>query len=193
MRYLPLLLALAACVPTVADEPAVPEMAPIRMVDAVIHGDTRFDPLERIIVADSLEAWRRFTDGRARISIVWDFDGSSLDRLALAGEPILSRMPAWVPPGNEAGAVDAGIIYVVADKCPSLRACVLHELGHYLGMQHVTFHGAVMAAHNPGDAFTTADRYECALRGLCAPLRLDRTTVTTTVDPHIAPVFPEYP
>lgn len=168
MKRALLALAAAACareadVPISAFSP--PELRPL-VVDRTIHGDTRFEPLERELAERACLAWGRFSAGRIRLAIVWDY--SETNFLAIADEPHMVRMSAAASPPRVAGVVLEQEIRIVPGNAPELYPVILHELGHFVGLEHVPSTRAVMAPRNPAWLFTADDRAECQRVGLCA-------------------------
>ncbi len=163
------LLALIGCAhPAIVEAPVDVVIPPI-VTDATIHGDTRWDPvLERPIAEACTGALYLLTRGRARVPIVWDATPETFMGISEAREPMLLRTPWWLAPVEVGGATPDRTIRVVPEHCPSLRACMCHELGHFVGLQHLP-PGArgVMSARNPEEHFTAADRAECERIGLC--------------------------
>jgi hypothetical protein len=138
---------------------------------ANVHGDARFDADERRDVERAAEAWRRMTRGRVDFRIYWDrgplHDGyreivpvSYLDLHGSTGEPAC-------------GGVRGGVLMLVRDpyRCRPLYPIVLHELGHFAGIEHhVDRPGAVMHWEGPNAwTLTAADEWLCEKEGVCAP------------------------
>lgn len=185
MRALALLL-LASCAyyeDRVADVGSL--LAPVD--ERVIHGDTDFTPRERAAAEKSCLEYQTFTRGRVRLSVVWDIDELNYVN---PPTPVLYRA---VSGGTEGGSVRGDRMWWFPDKCPDLQACIMHEYGHLLGLDHFATPGHVMSAHNPVHRFGPLDYAECERVGVCRDRKLDVTTVTVTTDPAIPNVWPEYP
>lgn len=121
--------------------------------------------MERIIVETASKRWYRFTSGRARLAIVWDYDKATY--LELADSPHLIRTPSDVAPPGIGGRVQENEIRIVATVCPELLSCVMHEFGHFIGLQHVAGDRSVMSERNPVSEFSPRDRDQCVSHGLC--------------------------
>lgn len=138
-------------------------------VDRTIHGDTRFEREERLLAEYACESWQRFSAGRIRFAIVWDYDEHRF--VDLAEQPHMVRLPLYLVPqhGLErvAGRVDGNEIRVAADACPELFPCMLHELGHFAGLDDLDVDGVVMSRRRTGWTFKYADKVECIRVGLC--------------------------
>lgn len=174
------------------DRPEVP--AAPHVVEATMHGDANFSPAERATIESSAGAWGAFTNGRARLHIVWDY--TDVTFLELASKPHIRRLrPEDVESKTTAGwEYNETDIALMPDRCPIFMGCALHELGHFLGLAHVTEDGCVMSAWNPPSSFQPADLAECIRVGLCVkPRPKDVTTVTVTVDPAIPRIDPTPP
>lgn len=193
-RALSLVLLASACA---YYEDRLPVASPDQITAVVsytVHGDTNFTPAERSAIEWSAAEWSRFTDGRARLKLVWDY--SELTYMALHEQPHIRRLyPDDVVSGTVAGweynHVDVALM---PDRCPVLAACALHELGHLVGLGHVLQSGCVMSAWNPANTFQAPDLTECQRVNLCSkPRPKDVTTVTVTIDPAIPNVEPNYP
>ena len=193
MRLALLSVLLVAC----AYEDSLPVASPDSITTAVsytIHGDANFTPAERSTIEWAAGEWGRFTDGRARIRMVWDY--TDVTYMAFQSVPHLRRLrPEDVPSPTVAGwEYDHVNIALMPDLCPVFVGCALHELGHLVGLGHVMQSGCVMSAWNPASTFQPPDLTECQRVGLCGkPRPKDVTTVTVTVDPSIPNVTPEYP
>jgi hypothetical protein len=183
-------LGFLACVGCVPAAPPVTEMEPAA-VDALFHGDTRFDRRERQVFESKLEAFRVFTEGRVRLGVTWDLDEENYMGIVLSGAYTVLRSPATYA-GKHGGKTEARMIRLVPDVCMDFGACALHELGHFVGFEHVKVPGSVMSEKNPGAVFTVADRAQCVQLGLCSRAGY-ATTVTLTVDKDIPNVGGEYP
>lgn len=160
----------ASCRPAPVVEARVEDVRvrPI-VVDRTIHGDTRFYREERFLAEYACEAWQRFSAGRVRFAIVWDYDEAHF--VELAELPHIVRTPQYLAPqrGRErvGGWVDGNEIHVVPDNCPELYPCVLHELGHFAGLEDLGEPGAIMSRRYTGWKFNEADRAECIRVGRC--------------------------
>jgi len=169
---LALAVGISCAPPRIAEVPI--EALSIRpfVVDKTIHGDTRFYREERILAEYACESWARFSSGRIRLAIVWDYDEEHF--LSLADKPHLVRLPVELVPqrGTErqAGRVDGNEIRLAPDACPELFPCLAHELGHFAGLDDLDVDGAIMSRRRTGWTFTRADRDECARIGLCERL-----------------------
>jgi len=160
------------------------------IVSRTLHGDTRCPEHARIAFAAALGTYASVTDGRARLQVRWDLDNASL--MTLSTEPIVLCVDTLPP--HAGGKTDGDVIKLAPLACPDEYACALHEIGHYLGMQHLEHGHGVMAERNPSRSFSDADFVELFRLGLYAPHRRpDFTTVTLTIDPSIPRIEPEYP
>jgi hypothetical protein len=159
--------------------------------ERVIHGDTQFSPAERAAAERACYEWATFTRGLHRLTIRWDLDDTNYLTLPA---PRLYRVNPTPETGSAGGRVDAtDNIWWVPDRCTDIQACIMHELGHVLGLQHVAQSHQVMSAVNPAHTFGLADHDECVRVGACRALKSDITTVTVTVDPIVPNVQPDYP
>jgi hypothetical protein len=169
-----------ACAPSVVHEQGVATTASssepqrARVLASTIHGDVRFNREERLLVESAAEAWHYFTQGRVRFAVVWDW--SSDTYMALAKKPHMIRVPAREDKvelldaregGRTRGYVREAEIGIVAERCDELYPVVMHELGHFAGLEHVRLGGSVMHRTSPGGRFTEADGEECVRVGLC--------------------------
>ncbi len=170
--------------------PAVPE-APRRTADVTVHGDTRFLPRERLIAETKAHELEALTDGRARVTFLWDYDEENF--LRLSSQPHMLRVPRDFTRNGVVGTFKGGEIGIAADVCRDLGACILHELGHLVGMDDVPDANAAMSLVNAAPHFGAADRAECIRVGLCSVSPRNVTTVTVTVDPSVPSIEPNYP
>lgn len=158
--------------------------------ERVIHGDTQFTPAERTAAERACLAWGAFTHGRVHLVIRWDMTDMTYMDLP---PPLLYRVTPSPATGDYGGRTQGQLIWWVPDTCIDLQACVEHEFGHMLGLEHVAEAGQVMSAHNPARVFGVADARECLRVGVCRDRAADVTTVTVTIDPSVPPVEPDYP
>jgi len=179
---------LVGCAAIALPEPAVTTTP---SYDRVLHADTRATPPQRQDIERGLAAFGPFTGGRVRITARWDLDDTTYLDLPPPWLHLRSRSDET---SNYGGVVDGQLIILVPETCPDLQACMMHETGHLLGLDHFDrIDGQVMSAHNPSRVFGVADRRECIRVGVCARPSKDVTTVTVTVDPAIPRVEPTYP
>lgn len=173
-------LAAQACVPTsppTRELGADIEIRPL-VVDRTLHGDVRFELLERYLFEAACEQWRRLSHGRIRFAVVWDYDERTY--VELAAELHVVRVRALRVSGLDARERGQTLAYfdpdrlelgVVAERCPELLPIFLHELGHVAGVGDVEEHGCVMSHADPRvgrrSVFAKADRLACVRAGLC--------------------------
>lgn len=188
-RLLALAVALSACAyyeDRVRDVGAW--LAPVD--ERVIHGDTRCKPDARAAAESGLLRWQSFTRGRVHLSVRWDLDDTNY----LEAHPALFCLAPSPATANMGGRTERDVIWWVPEHCSTYKdACIMHEVGHMLGLQHVAVPGQVMSPVNPARVFGAADNRECERVGVCRDRTLGVTTVTVTIDPDIPNVTPEYP
>lgn len=147
--------------------------------DITFHGDTRHDRLMRIAWEESMREWRKFTRGRARLSVTWDLNEATLldyaesPRIVIVPKsaPVLDMASARAHNGRVCAVVvlePVPVIYFSPDACHVVVPVMLHELGHVLGLDDIERPGAVMHWQmGAWFSFTGADRHECHRVGLC--------------------------
>jgi hypothetical protein len=158
--------------------------------ERIIHGDTQFTVPERRAAEHACAMWSTWTKGRVRLSIRWDLDDMTYMDLP---PPLLYRVWQTAETGTMGGRTQGDLIWWVPDACPDLDACVAHEIGHMLGLQHVASAGQVMSPRNASHVFGVEDYRECVRVGVCRERAPDYTTVTVTVDPNMPNPSLEFP
>lgn len=174
MRIAVAALAMAAlsCGSTTAVPPSV--TARPRLQSTFIHGDVRFDAGERALVERALGDLTTFTGGKLRLSVIWDWREDNFELF----EPLphlVKRSPKTPKVqdvddhthGRTLAFVDGSEIAIVTERTQPRYAIILHELGHFVGLEHVDATLAVMAPVPTSTTFTSADRAECIRIKLC--------------------------
>lgn len=151
------------------------------VVSRTLHGDKRCPEHSRAAVDAACATYWQVTTGRARLRVVWDVNDVSI--MQLAEEPLVLCVDSLPP--HIGGRTDGDIVRLAPLACPDEYACALHEIGHYLGLQHLPHGHGVMAARNPSRFFSPGDLAELHRVGLYEPRAKDVTTVTVTVDPNM--------
>lgn len=143
----------------VVNEPA---SGVLRIVTPV-YVDIRFDPLQRRDIHAALGEWTHTFNGYAAYVVMsdeFDMQPEILERLQATGQgmvilanktgdDLVEALPdgtlAWVP------VLGAPVIHVVSDRIGNrnLKAIVMHELGHTLGIGHVNVRNTLMFPSYP--------------------------------------------
>jgi hypothetical protein len=186
-----LALSLSGC--AASEDRALPVAHPEQVtavVSRTLHGDTRCPEHTRAAVDAATVGYYRMTDGRARLRVVWDLDAASL--MAFANDPLVLCVER---PPHQGGKTNGDVVAISPVACVDEYACALHELGHYLGLQHLRYGHGIMSATNPARSPSDGDFAELVRVGLysTSPHRRDVTTVIVTVDPSVPNVQPDYP
>lgn len=159
------------------------------VVSRMFHGDTRCSERTRIVFETACSTYRVVTDARARLYVTWDVNDKTL--MGLINESLVVCTDAL--PAHIGGSVSGDIIRLPVTACPDEYACALHEIGHYLGLQHLKYGHGVMAERNPARSFSPGDYMELQRVGLYVFTSKDVTSVTVWVDPAIPRIDPKYP
>lgn len=149
----PIVLVLCACATPNAAAPRVHPAAATRLATRVsleVHADVRFTPDERDGINMAAHEWEHFTNGFARVCVVYDADLRDIERQAK--HDLLLRVESttpyveWAPiralaytvrdPTNKTAAQK---VFVVIDRITTsetFRHVMLHEIGHLLWVEH---------------------------------------------------------
>jgi hypothetical protein len=150
-----------------------------------LHADVDFKPIERTALDEGIEAWYQFTRGKILFTLEFDLEKSDLDT------PLQEDFVLRVDYGfhlvqehhraNQAYCYGAHWkpyresqrgIYLATDLCLNLRHLSLvfaHELGHYLGLDHIQYQGMMYPYTYPGQDFSISDADEfCRIHPWCS-------------------------
>ena len=151
-----------------------------------IHADITFDEKERQYILQAAEEWRQFSNQSIDIKIDFDlnaevpFNYETTLIKATASDPITVESDGYFkctilglckPNADE--TIDLYIIYDRLKDPITFRSTVMHEIGHFLGLDH-TPGNSIMSRRNHGnilhltynDAIEFAKKYKCQLSDL---------------------------
>jgi UDP-N-acetylglucosamine enolpyruvyl transferase len=177
-------------IPVTVNAAPVPrrDLPPLPYNTALIHVDVDFTETERAHIRNALTAWSLFTMGRVTLRAEEDLDfnqeeafqpshrivkvfshGTALVDMVDAQHPGYKTLAFTMVNPKNAWAPRA--IYVVADRFTEdrLHWIVVHELGHFLGLDDLDEMGSVMSGVGrfTGTWFTPSDLRECQAALVC--------------------------
>ena len=139
----------------------------------LLHGDISFTKKERRYIQKAIDAWYVFTKGRFLFHVEYDFDQSDLDMPMK--EDLIYRVNSrfyLVQQYNQKHHTNAwGLcynyspwcnLYLVADRLGSTNFTntVIHEFGHYLGLEHTDKPSMMHGKGITSNSFTELDATE---------------------------------
>lgn len=161
--------------------------------ELTLHAPTNFTDAGRDRIRSAASKWRRFTEDRVRLTIVFDVDLSSQANVLTheaEGHSYLFAIPIDMPivadfdrefaPGTPVAVTmqrDDGrtLVYLILDRIAAseFEHVVMHELGHVAGLPDLPMRGAVMSGmHSEGEVlpeyFTGEDLTVCRAARLCS-------------------------
>jgi hypothetical protein len=166
-----------------------------RTVERTLHGDVDFSEEGRRRIRRACARWSEFTQGRAKLDVVFDLDFDDVLGLRthqLTAHDVIIGVtsnleivkvlearthtdPAKITLlGATSDTVrGAKLVYLIMDRIDpeDFEAVVLHELGHVLGLPDLPTIGSLMSATAPSNArlqdFTEDDSGLCRAAHLC--------------------------
>lgn len=140
----------------------------------ILHGDVDFSSAQRRAIEEAVHEWYEFTKNRFLFHIIYDLHKTDLDAaqtndLIFNVDSQFHHVQTW----DAEHAITAlgycinertrGTIYIVKDRLDNyldFKLTIMHELGHYIGLEH-TPKGSIMYKNNsPQTKFTELDGIE---------------------------------
>lgn len=152
----------------------------------LLHGDMDFSQQERQIVSEAVDRWYEFTNGKFLFHIIYDISKYDLDALTkddiilkVASSFYLVKESEQRSKGRTCGLchrfTNRGNIYMVENRVrnyQTFRTVLMHELGHYIGLDH-TEGPSIMYEYTDqtgdftkNDALAFCEEYGCGLNEL---------------------------
>jgi Zn-dependent peptidase ImmA (M78 family) len=140
----------------------------------LLHGDRDFNGKQRNLIEDVIDEWYRFTKGKLLFHIEFDLhkndvDAPMRDDLIFKVNSKFCLVRRWDEQNNITGLGycynkrKRGSLYMVSDRLTddnAFKTTLMHELGHYIGLDH-TPKGSIMTAFSGEEkGFTEIDAIE---------------------------------
>lgn len=159
-----MLLAALFVAPVAIAAPKKPDITVVhKEVDLVFHADTDFTPAQRDAITKASEEWRKLSNGRVRIVVLYDLDFNSMSSLREHKDKkhnVMIAIPSAAPLVQEVdeqaaerahvptaqvqvqaftippGRAPIVAMWIVTDRVrpESFRQIVQHEMGHAVGL-----------------------------------------------------------
>lgn len=180
------------CAPPRASVPDATTVTVWRDFELVLHVDHEFNAEGRKLIEKAAASIRRLTHDRARLTVVFDLDFSSLENLAAHKDARHSKVIGVVShfdivrsldklmPGDNVLAATAPmkdgsiVVFLILDRIADDRfeSVVTHEFGHVIGFPDLDAFGAIMSGRDIVGApaiqdWTPADVALCKSFGYC--------------------------
>jgi len=149
-----------------AQEPSYVQNQPphgVMKIVAPVWVDVGFDPVQRADIHKAFAEWNKTLNGYEEFQIVsdeFDMEPSIIHQIETTGQGVLvlkhkttdvmvqmldDGVLAWVPDYY------VGEVHIVSDRIGNrdLVSIVEHEIGHFLGLEHLKMYGNLMYPHYP--------------------------------------------
>lgn len=153
----------------------------------VLRGDMDFTPCQRVATEDAISEWYEFTKGRFLFHVEYDLKKTDLD--APMNDDLIFKVNSkfchikTMDKQYEAkicglcnNSSKLGTIYMVDDRLDNhmeFKTTMMHELGHYVGLDHTPEASIMYKNSNSAEKFNQldgiefCDKYGCELTDLC--------------------------